>query len=94
MLFRSYDTTLWTWAPEEVEPIQVRPQPSFPVDQPEGETGMQHEVAGPGAGAGAGAGAAASMLEETTSYVGIEGWRHTWGTPHGYSNATLWKTAV
>ena len=95
---------MWTWAPEEVEPIQVRAQSSFPVavDQQDGGNGTDRggsgrEGLGAGAGrrAGTGVGAgAASVIEETTSYVGLEGWRHDWGDPVGYANALAWKTSV
>ncbi|KAL5524255.1 hypothetical protein ACEPAF_9395 [Sanghuangporus sanghuang] len=98
-----YERTLWSWAPEDVEPIHVRTQPVFPAEVREagvaeggrGGTGEgASESAGTGGAAAAAAAAAASTAEETISYVGLDGWRNSWSAGQNYANSTVWRTAV
>ncbi|KAL5519741.1 hypothetical protein ACEPAG_1401 [Sanghuangporus baumii] len=101
-----YERTLWSWAPEDVEPIHVRTQPVFSVVEEVqdagvagGATGGTGEGASESAGTGgavatAAAVAAASTVEETISYVGLEGWRNSWSAGQNYANSTVWRTAV
>lgn len=99
-----HERTLWTWNPDETEPIQVHSRPvrsSTTQEDEDGtpgarETDRQNSGAGEGAGAaGAGTGATIEYLEETTSYVGLEGWRHSWNVIIGNpSSSSVWKTAV
>ncbi|OCB91051.1 hypothetical protein A7U60_g1688 [Sanghuangporus baumii] len=96
-----YERTLWSWAPEDVEPIHVRTQPVFPAEvreagAAEGGRGGTGEGASESAGTGgaAAAAAAASTAEETISYVGLDGWRNSWSAGQNYANSTVWRTAV
>ncbi|EJC98365.1 uncharacterized protein FOMMEDRAFT_149162 [Fomitiporia mediterranea MF3/22] len=92
-----YDRTLWMWNPEDVEPIQVRSQVTTdPLEVQEEEPGgAGRGRTGTGNGAGAGTGAGMATLEETTTYVGLEGWRHSWNGGHSYpNNSSVWKSAV
>lgn len=99
-----HERTLWTWSPDEADPIQVhsRPVRSSTMQEDESsaagprETDRRNPRAGEGAGAaGTGTGAAIEYSEETTSYVGLEGWRHSWNVIVGHpSSSSVWKTAV
>ncbi|KAL5482348.1 hypothetical protein ACEPAI_8942 [Sanghuangporus weigelae] len=91
-----YERTLWSWAPEDVEPILVRTQPVFNVEVQDAGVAEGGATGGTGEGASesAGTGGALAAAEETISYVGLEGWRNSWSAGQNYANSTVWRTAV